>query len=784
MKQIKLILLFVSLFTICHGQSNLDSLLQLAEKAEIKDLPAIYNEIAQEYLKPATLDKAEEYVKKALIIAKNQNQPDQEALAYKSLGNIEYYRQKYHSALDKYEKALIIMQKINDLEGSAAILYNMGIIHRNNGEYDLAIKKYTESLDIYKKLNDTLNIASTYQVIGISYFYWSKYNDAVENYQKSLELYKKVGDQAGIANCLQVIGVIYHEWGDYEKSLEFNQSALKIYEEMDDKYRIANSYINIGIVYKDWGNYQEKALEYFNKALDLMTEIDNKQGIAYSLSNIGSVYEDWENYQENDSINKNMNYLKAIEYHQKALVIEEEIGDKHGMAGTIESIGNVYAKMKEYRKSLTHNLKAMMIREEIDDESGIAQSYHSIGTVYMMIGDYSNALDYFYKALELAKKLKKLRLEQDVYYSISDVYGKIGDYKNAYINHVNYSILKDSLINIESHKQIAELEKKYQTEKKEQQIQHLNKEKEYLTEQQRLRDEKLKQKNIILLVSIIALSIFIIFSFFLFRLLRQIRKKNIELELKNREISDSIHYASRIQSAILPPKEYISEILPQHFIFAKPRDIVSGDFYWLARKDDKIIVAVADCTGHGVPGAFMSMLGVAFINEIVNQMTKISASEILNKLRDNVIRSLHQTGKEGEAADGMDIALCVVDKTTMNINFAGANNPLFVIRNNNLIEIKGDKMPVSYHVKHNVPFSEHNVQIQSGDVMYMFTDGFVDQFGGEHGKKYKYKPFKDLLIKISQLSMETQKNTLIDEFNSWKLAHEQVDDILILGFRI
>ncbi len=264
----------------------------------------------------------------------------------------------------------------------------------------------------------------------------------------------------------------------------------------------------------------------------------------------------------------------------------------------------------------------------------------------------------------------------------------------------------------------------------------------------------------------------------------EIVEQKEEIEEKNREITDSIHYASRIQSAVLPPGDYISEILPARFILYLPRDIVSGDFYWITKSNGKIITVAADCTGHGVPGAFMSMLGIAFLNEIVSKQLDLHANDILNQLRVQVIKSLRQTGKEGESKDGMDIALCLIDLENMQLEFAGANNSLFLIRDEKLEVFKPDKMPIGIHQRASEPFTLHQMNLKRGDLLYTFSDGFVDQFGGPKGKKFMITRFKELLHQIHQKDMEEQKEILINTFIDWKGNAAQIDDVLVMGVKI
>jgi serine phosphatase RsbU (regulator of sigma subunit) len=253
---------------------------------------------------------------------------------------------------------------------------------------------------------------------------------------------------------------------------------------------------------------------------------------------------------------------------------------------------------------------------------------------------------------------------------------------------------------------------------------------------------------------------------------------------KNSEIMADIRYASRIQRAILPDISYYEELINKHFIFHLPKSFVSGDFYWIKRYKDKLIFAVGDCTGHGVSGALMHMLGTVYLNSIIAEDTFKNASDILEQLRIKIMKLLHQKGNMGETQDGMDIALCIVDCNNKIIEFAGANNPLYLIRNNELIEYKGDRMPVGIHINFNKSFTNHIIEIKSNDVIYLFSDGYADQFGGESGKKFRYKRFQDLLIEINQLQMYKQKETLEQVFIDWLGSLDQVDDVLVFGFKI
>jgi serine phosphatase RsbU (regulator of sigma subunit) len=264
----------------------------------------------------------------------------------------------------------------------------------------------------------------------------------------------------------------------------------------------------------------------------------------------------------------------------------------------------------------------------------------------------------------------------------------------------------------------------------------------------------------------------------------EISQKNKELELKNKNITDSIKYAKRIQDAMLTDTDFLKEILRNYFIFFKPRDIISGDYYWATRKGDSLIFAVVDCTGHGVPGAFMSMLGITLLDEIVNKKNITNAGQILDALREGVIKSLKQKGIRGETQDGMDIALCSINTLSWEMQYSGAYNPIYIARNSEMIKFKADRMPIGIYFKRTDKFSVQNIQLLDNDVIYLFTDGFADQFGQNRGDKFMNKNFRELLLRIHQKPMDKQKKALEETIINWQGNLDQVDDILVMGVRI
>jgi len=353
--------------------------------------------------------------------------------------------------------------------------------------------------------------------------------------------------------------------------------------------------------------------------------------------------------------------------------------------------------------------------------------------------------------------------------------------------------MRDSLKNIETERKTEKQQLQYQFEKQNA-IAAAEHDKQLL-----VADAKQKRHQLVNYFSIAGLLIVIVFSYVIYNRLKitnrqklLIEEKNEELanqksivDEKNKEIIDSIHYAQRIQHALLKSEENISNNHPEHFIFFKPKDILSGDFYWALKKENYWYVAVADCTGHGVPGAMLTMLGSSFLNEINQGMELLSPAEILDRLRDKITQELSQFGGEGESKDGMDISLIRIDLKTLKAEWAGANNPLWVLKSGEqeIIEIKGDRQPIGYF-EYAQPFQNNQVQLGKGDIFYLFSDGFADQFGGEAGKKFKYKSFKKLLISLQERPIGFHKKELENHFTSWMGDYQQVDDVCIMGVRL
>ncbi len=501
--------------------------------------------------------------------------------------------------------------------------------------------------------------------------------------------------------------------------------------------------------------------------------------MAVSFNNIGEVY------------TKQRNFEKSLENHFKALKIYEEGNDKQGIASSNINIGNIYYEQGNYKKELDNYLKAIKIYEEIGDKRAIGATFSNVGIAYIKLGNYEKSLYYLNQALNISKEIGYKDGIREAYNVLSELYEAKGDFKQAYNYHKLFSDIKDSLLNEQSSKQIAEMNTKYDSEKKDKEL--IKKDVE-INKQNAETEKQNLQRN----AFIIGFILVFILAFFIFRSYRQKQTANILLEEKNNlienqkqlveekniKITASITYAQRIQKAILPSQEMVKSILPDSFIFFKPKNIVSGDFYWMHAIDDSnILYAAVDCTGHGVPGALMSMMGYNLLEQVVKEHQIYEPAMILNELSRMVIESLRQTEGVNTVKDGMDISLCKINYQNLELEYAGAHNSLYLIRNGLLTVTKADRRSIGIAAKP-ASFSNYKIKLEKGDCLYVFSDGYIDQKGGAKKERFFPQPFQKLLTDIHQMTMDAQHEQLDKIMDDWKGDIEQIDDMLVIGVKI
>ncbi|NQX97920.1 MAG: tetratricopeptide repeat protein, partial [Flavobacteriales bacterium] len=646
---------------------------------------------------------------------------------------------------------------------------------------------YHKGLKIEKEIGNKSGIAGSLNNIGSIHDSQGNIPKALKYYHKSSKIYVEIGNKNGTAISINNIGFIYAEQGNIPKALEYYHKSLKIDEEIGNKNSTANTLNNIGGIYTDQGDTQ-KALEYYHKSLKIDEEIGNKEGIATSLNNIGILYK-----------NRGDNIPKALEYYHKSLKIWEEIGKKSGTANTLSNIGIVYNNQGKIQKALEYHYKSLKIKKEIGNKSGIAGSLNKIGAIYIKQEHIPLALEYGLKSLKLSKEIGFPENIKSASELLSKIYEKQGKGMQALEMHKLYITMRDSINNETTQKATAQQQAKYEYEKQKT-INDAEHNKQLAIEKQE------KEKQVIITTTTAGgLGLVVVFLIFVFNRLQVTKKQkkqiesqkqkvesqkkivedaHTELEEKNKEILDSITYAKRIQSAILPPAKVVKEYLQESFILYKPKDIVSGDFYWIElvtqqKKENTVLFAAADCTGHGVPGAMVSVVCNNALNRSVREYQLTDPGEILNKTREIVIQEFEKSDEIVQ--DGMDIALCSLEGNTL--KYAGAHNPLWIIRKGKILETKANKQPIG-QFDNPEPYTTHTFELQKSDSIYIFSDGYVDQFGGEKGKKFKSRAFRELLLSIQGKSMEEQKIIINNSFETWKGGLEQIDDVCIIGVKV
>jgi serine phosphatase RsbU (regulator of sigma subunit) len=607
------------------------------------------------------------------------------------------------------------------------------------------------------------NIALAFQIIGSIYSDKGNYAEALDYFSKALALRKEINNKQGIASSLNNMGIVYWKQGSFVKALDSYFTALPIAEEINHKQLMALLYNNIGIIYKAQGNLI-KGLNYYTKALKIREELNDKQGIAASLDNISIIYIEQKKF------------TLALEELHKSLTILTELDDKEGMANVYNNIGLTFENQKDYKPALDYYLKSLALREEINDKRGISVSLINIGLIYLEQKNYPFARQYSTKCLEIAKETGALELCKDAYQALYEIAEKTGDTKLALDYFKNFINARDSLLSKENNEKSLRAEMNFEFEKKE----------AVKKAEQEKKDEIQAEKNHKQTILIWAISgiliLVLIFAVLIWRNNLQKQKANQALDEKQKEILDSIQYAQRIQKAMLTSETYFDSHLKNYFILYKPKDIVSGDFYWAVENKNKFYIVTGDCTGHGVPGAFMSLINISILNEIIVEREIERPDLILNDARTSIIRALN-TDNNTNSKDGMDCVLSCFDFKNKTLEYAAANNSFYIIREKQLIVCKADKMHVGMGERKD-PFSYNKIELKENDIVYTFTDGYVDQFGGDKGKKFKSRQLEELLLSICNLSPEEQKDILAQKFEDWKGNLEQVDDVLIIGVKI
>lgn len=576
-------------------------------------------------------------------------------------------------------------------------------------------------------------LPSLYKLKGVALVNKSKYKESLEVYFTALKIAEAQKNLKEIGALHGNIGVNFWYQKEFKTALKYHTLSLEYRLKLGDAKEISKSYNNLGIVEVDLKNYP-KALEHYRAALKIKDSLNDFIGIANGNNNIGIVHEQLRQFKE------------AKLCYEKALEIFSQKGDKRGILVCLNNLAAVYKNMKEYSLAMISAKKGLTIAKEIDDKEDIKNAYEILASCAY----------------------------------------NLESFKEAYDHLNNFIIVKDTLENKNAFHEMQEMEKKYQSEKKEREILLLakdNKIKDF-----EIGEHKTSRNYLLLIIALVG--IILVVTAFAFKKIRKqknvleitkidIEEKNNVLEYQKKEIIDSINYARRIQYGLLANKDFIAQNVSDNFILFKPKDIVSGDFYWAAKMGSRFYLAVCDCTGHGVPGAFMSLLSIGFLSEAIKEYQITDPDKIFNYVRKRLIENISKENQK----DGFDGVLMCIDREEKSISYVAANNfPLLYI-NNQLKELPVDKMPVGLGER-SQDFALHQIPYSLGVQIYIYTDGFADQFGGLKEKKFKRKQLLSLISENANLSMDIQKQRLDEAFETWRGKVEQIDDVCVIGIRI
>lgn len=623
--------------------------------------------------------------------------------------------------------------------------------------------------------NEPLEARALFAMGNVNYK-TGNFKDAISCFEKAGTLFQQLGDEKSYAETLIAASNTFKDKGDYSYSLDRSLSAYRISEKLNDKKGMARALITSGEVYRKTKK-PDKAIDDYEKAMSFCKEVNDASGEASCLNNLAIVFS---GQDDND---------KAIEYYMKAKSIYEKTGDKYSMAKVLNNIGTIYYSNEQLDFAADYFLQALEIRKQIGDKRGQATALTNLGSVSYDQNNPDKAIDYFNRAIELAKNIGAVDVQSTIYEYLSEAYSKKGEYEKALEFFRMSASLKDSLFDKDFTDKIAEMQAQYGVEKAESDA--------------RAQEE---QKKLITWSAVIGGVLLFIILLILWnravtrkrvniRLNQQkeeieqkntdLHEANEEIERKNKDITDSILYASRIQGAILPEVEFQATFGEKGFVLYRPKDIVSGDFYWMEQTLEQILFAAVDCTGHGVPGAFVSIVCSNLLSQAVNEHGLTLPKEILDDVNIRLSETLRQRQDESRVRDGMDIALCCLDRRTLMLQYAGAFNPVWIFRGSEFFELLPDKFPVGHYVDEELKkFTAKEFQLQTGDRVYVFSDGYSDQFGGPNGKKFKRSSFVELLRGIQTQPFERHRYLLEEAHLRWKGDYEQIDDVLVLGIEI
>ncbi len=596
-----------------------------------------------------------------------------------------------------------------------------------NSDTQRSISLSKKSQELSAQLNYMTGLATSLSNEAFCYVQITNYELALEKLFEALKIFEETRNEKGVAQVHYNLCLVYYRFSDFSSGLDSITKAVTYYKKVNDKSEIARCLFQLGFVYNSLSD-AATAIEYFNQSISLSKELNNKASEAASIMGLGQVHRALKEYD------------KCHTYLSESMRIREEIKDWRGYAATLNAYLTLCLDTEKYDEAQQISIKGIKLATELGDKMGISRFMLDLGKTYVKQNKVSEGEKTILEALDIAEKINLKMALVSANQALAEIYESKGEFEKSLHYFKEFHKIREETMNTNAAMKAKSIQfvGKIESAQKEAEINRL--------------------KNV------------------------ELKNAFEEIAEKNNEITASINYAKRIQNAILPPQKIVKQYLQDSFILYKPKDIVAGDFYWMETVDDLILFAACDCTGHGVPGAMVSVVCHNALNKAVREFGLTQPAAILDKTAEIVIENFSKS--EEDIKDGMDVSLCAYNPKTKKLQWAGANNPLWLVQNGELVEIKADKQPIGMN-EYSKPFTNHTFELNTGNTIYLFTDGYADQFGGEPvQKKLTKKRFKELILSLQTKPMSEQGTELDSFMTNYRKDVEQIDDVLVMGVKI
>ncbi|MDQ3048257.1 MAG: SpoIIE family protein phosphatase [Bacteroidota bacterium] len=694
-------------------------------------------------------------------------------------------------------------------EAYAVTLSNEGIVVGKGGDRDKAKKLFEEALSHFRSIKNLKGEGTVLNNLAFNYNRQGNIPKAIEIYSNALVIFRKINSIENLGQTLLNLGSISYNLNQAQETLDYLLEAEGYLKQSKDPKVLSRCYLNLSSVYRSKQD-SVKMFYYMDKATEILERMNDNEGLGFAYNNMATYYKEKKNYSQAKIL-----VIKGLE-------VRKLTGDKKNIASSLNNYAGILAGEGNWDSVKIVLDQANEIGVSIKSPEILQNNHDEFYKYYQKKQDNGLALDHYKKYIVFRDSLqndknKKLSIKQNMQFEfekkeallmIEQEKQNLANREKLQLQQLQYDYdrkqrelnTKTEMSALAMKEELRRKQLMFENKAQQDKIKSESDRKEFSL-QENIKRQELENRNqrTLTYFFIIAFGVMCALAFFIFRGLQQNKKarqiielqkekaeeQTIQIREKQKEIVDSITYAKRLQDAILPPVSLLKLHLPEHFIFYQPKDIVAGDFYWLETADDSVLIAAADCTGHGVPGAMVSVVCSNALNRTVKEFGITRPGELLDKVRDLVIETFQKS--ESEVRDGMDISLLNLkrNKEKITVQWAGANNPLWFVRkiSGEMESIKPDKQSIG-RSDTPVPFRTVELEMEKSDTLFLLSDGFADQFGGDKGKKFKYKQLQAFLLSNIHLSMEEQKAKLHDELISWKGGLEQVDDILIIGIRL